>query len=75
MSQSTSQAEGAHSPLEEVAEQLSHLWWIPLLTGLISIGLAYAYSDDSRRLITSQFIRARSLGEGLIRRAKPAQSA
>jgi uncharacterized membrane protein HdeD (DUF308 family) len=42
MSQSTSQAEGAHSPLEEVAEQLRHLWWIPLLTGLISIGLGLA---------------------------------
>jgi O-antigen/teichoic acid export membrane protein len=46
-----------------------------ILAGLISIWLAYAYSEDSRRIITTQLIRARSLGEGLIRRAKPAQSA
>jgi O-antigen/teichoic acid export membrane protein len=46
-----------------------------ILAGLISIGLAYAYSDDSHQIITIQLIRARSFGEGLIRRAKPAQSA
>jgi uncharacterized membrane protein HdeD (DUF308 family) len=42
MSQSTSQAEGPHSPLREVGEQIRHLWWIPLLTGLVSIGLGLA---------------------------------
>ncbi len=42
MSESTSQAEGAHSPMREVAEQIRHLWWIPLLTGLVSIGLGLA---------------------------------
>jgi O-antigen/teichoic acid export membrane protein len=46
-----------------------------VLAGLISIGLAYAYSDDSRQIVTIQLVRARSFGEGLIRRAKPAQSA
>jgi uncharacterized membrane protein HdeD (DUF308 family) len=42
MSQSTSLGEGPHSPLREVAEQIRHLWWIPFLTGLISIGLGLA---------------------------------
>jgi hypothetical protein len=46
-----------------------------VLAGLIAVGLAYAYSDDFRRILASQLIRARSFGEGLIRRAKPAQSA
>ncbi len=46
-----------------------------VLAGLISVGLAYAYSDDLRQILTIQFARARSLGEGLIRRVKPAQSA
>ena len=43
--------------------------------GLIAVGLAYVYSDDFRRILASQLFRARSFGEGLIRRAKPAQSA
>lgn len=42
MSQSTSVGEGLHSPLREVAEQVRHLWWIPLLTGLVSIGFGLA---------------------------------
>jgi len=42
MSQSTSLGEAPHSPLREVAEQIRHLWWIPFLTGLISIGLGLA---------------------------------
>ena len=46
-----------------------------VLAGLISVGLAYAYSDDLRQILTIQFARARSLGERLIRRVKPAQSA
>jgi O-antigen/teichoic acid export membrane protein len=46
-----------------------------VLAGLISIWLAYGYSDDARRILTIQLARARSFGEGLIRRAKPAQSA
>jgi O-antigen/teichoic acid export membrane protein len=43
------------------------------LAGLISIGFAYAYSDDLRQVLTVQFSRARSFSEGLIRRMKPAQ--
>ena len=46
-----------------------------VVVGLISIGLAYAYSADLRHILTVQFVRARSVGEGLIRRVKPAQSA
>lgn len=42
MSQSTSLGEGQHSPLQELAEQIRDLWWIPLLAGLISIGLGLA---------------------------------
>lgn len=42
MSQSTGPDEGQRSPLRELAEQIRHLWWIPLLTGLISIGLGLA---------------------------------
>jgi len=42
MSQSTSLGEGAHSPLRELAEQIRHLWWIPFLAGLVSIGLGLA---------------------------------
>lgn len=42
MSQSTSLGEDPHSPLREVAEQIRHLWWIPFLTGLISIGAGLA---------------------------------
>ena len=45
------------------------------LAGLIAVGLAYVYSDDFRRIMSAQLIRARNLGEGLIRRAKSAQSA
>jgi hypothetical protein len=39
MSQSTSAKDGTHSPLREVGEQIRHLWWVPLVTGLASIGL------------------------------------
>jgi O-antigen/teichoic acid export membrane protein len=46
-----------------------------ILVGLVSVGLAYAFSEDLRRILTVQFVRARSVGEGLIRRVKPAQSA
>ena len=42
MSQSTSLDAGRHSPLRELGDQLRHLWWIPLLTGLVSIGLGLA---------------------------------
>ena len=46
-----------------------------VVAGLISIGLAYAYSDDCRRILTSQSVRAWGIGGGLIRRAKqPAQT-
>jgi O-antigen/teichoic acid export membrane protein len=46
-----------------------------VVAGLISIGLAYAYSDDCRRILTSQLARAWGIGGGLIRRAKqPAQT-
>ena len=46
-----------------------------VLAGLISIGLAYAYSDDFRGILTTQLVRVRSFGEGLIRRVKSEQSA
>lgn len=42
MSQTMSLGDGPHSPLQEVAEQVRDLWWIPLLTGLVSIGLGLA---------------------------------
>ncbi len=42
MSQGISLDEGQRSPLRELAEQVRHLWWIPLLTGLVSIGLGLA---------------------------------
>ncbi len=42
MIQSTSPDEDPRSPLRELAEQIRHLWWIPLLTGLASIGLGLA---------------------------------
>ncbi len=42
MSQTISLGEGPHSPLRELAEQIRDLWWIPLLTGLVSIGLGLA---------------------------------
>ncbi len=42
MSQSTSPGEGPPSPLRELAEQIRHLWWIPLIMGLVSIGLGLA---------------------------------
>ena len=42
MSQSTSPGEGPPSPLRELAEQIRHLWWIPLIIGLVSIGLGLA---------------------------------
>ena len=46
-----------------------------VLVSLISVGLAYAYSADLRQILTVQFVRARGVGEDLIRRVKPAQSA
>lgn len=36
-----------HSPLRELAEQVRHLWWIPLLTGIVSIGLGLAILANS----------------------------
>ncbi len=60
MSQSTSQAEGAHSPMRELAEQIRHLWWIPLLTGLVSIGLGLAI------LATDWTVRALAIITGLL---------
>jgi uncharacterized membrane protein HdeD (DUF308 family) len=42
MSQTASVGEDPRSPLRELAEQIRHLWWIPLLTGLVSIGLGLA---------------------------------
>ena len=46
-----------------------------ILTGLISVGLAYGYSEDLRKILTLQFVRARNFSGDLIRRVKPAQSA
>jgi uncharacterized membrane protein HdeD (DUF308 family) len=34
--------ESPHSPLRELAEQVRRLWWVPLVAGLISIGLGLA---------------------------------
>ena len=42
MSQGSSLGAGPHSPLRELGDQLGRLWWIPLLTGLVSIGLGLA---------------------------------
>jgi uncharacterized membrane protein HdeD (DUF308 family) len=33
---------GEHSPIQEIAEQIRDLWWIALLTGLVSIALGLA---------------------------------
>jgi hypothetical protein len=46
-----------------------------LLAGLTALGLAYAYSGDLRQILTVQIVRARSFGEALIPRLKPARSA
>jgi O-antigen/teichoic acid export membrane protein len=46
-----------------------------VLAGLIAIGLAYAYSDDWRQFLATQFVRVGSLVESLIRRLKLARSA
>ncbi len=42
MSQDTTPLGEQHSPLREVAEQIRHLWWVPLAAGLVSIGLGLA---------------------------------
>ena len=60
MSQRTSPGEGPHSPLREVAEQVRHLWWIPFLTGLVSIGLGLAI------LATDWTVRALVIITGLL---------
>ncbi len=60
MSQSTSLSEGPRSPLRELAEQIRHLWWIPLLTGLVSIGLGLAI------LATDWTVRALVIITGLL---------
>ena len=45
---------------------------VAVLAGLIALGLAYAYSDDWRKFIAIQFVRAGGVAESLIRRLKPA---
>jgi uncharacterized membrane protein HdeD (DUF308 family) len=60
MSQSTTLGEGPHSPLRELGEQIRDLWWIPLLTGLISIGLGLAI------LATGWTVRALVIITGLV---------
>lgn len=61
MSQSTGQAYGGSpSPLRELAEQIRHLWWIPLLSGAASIGLGLAI------LATDWTVRALVVITGLI---------
>jgi uncharacterized membrane protein HdeD (DUF308 family) len=60
MSQTTSPGEGEHSPLREVAEQVRQLWWIPLLAGLVSIGLGLAI------LATDWTVHALVITTGLI---------
>ena len=60
MSQSTRAKDDTHSPLREVAEQIGHLWWVPLLTGLVSIGLGLAI------LATDWTVRALVVTTGLV---------
>jgi uncharacterized membrane protein HdeD (DUF308 family) len=60
MSQSTRAKDDTHSPLQEVAEQIRHLWWVPLLTGLVSIGLGLAI------LATDWTVRALVVTTGLV---------
>ena len=60
MSQSTSAKDGTHSPLREVGEQIRHLWWVPLVTGLASIGLGLAI------LATDWTVRALVVITGLV---------
>lgn len=60
MSQTISLGEGPHSPLRELAEQIRDLWWIPLLTGLVSIGLGLAI------LATDWSVRALVIITGLL---------
>ena len=42
MSQETAPLGDQRSPLREVAEQIGHLWWVPLAAGLASIALGLA---------------------------------
>jgi uncharacterized membrane protein HdeD (DUF308 family) len=60
MSQGSSPGEGSYSPLRELAEQIRHLWWIPLLTGLVSIGLGLAI------LATDWTVHALAVVTGLV---------
>ena len=60
MSQSTRLADGAHSPLRELGDQLRHFWWIPFLTGLVSIGLGLAV------LAVDWTVHALAIAAGLI---------
>ena len=60
MSQGSSPGEGSHSPLRELAEQIRHLWWIPLLAGLVSIGLGLAI------LATDWTVHALAVVTGLV---------
>jgi uncharacterized membrane protein HdeD (DUF308 family) len=46
--------------MRELAEQIRHLWWIPLLTGLVSIGLGLAI------LATDWTVRALAIITGLL---------
>jgi uncharacterized membrane protein HdeD (DUF308 family) len=42
MSEGTDVRRGAQSPLQQLAQQVSHLWWVPLAAGLVSIGFGLA---------------------------------
>jgi uncharacterized membrane protein HdeD (DUF308 family) len=60
MSQTVNLGEGPHSPLQEIAEQIRDLWWIPLLTGLVSIALGLAI------LATGWTVHALAVMTGLV---------
>jgi uncharacterized membrane protein HdeD (DUF308 family) len=60
MTQNASPGELPHSPLGDLAEQIRHLWWIPLLTGLLSIALGLAI------LATDWTVRALVIVTGLV---------
>jgi O-antigen/teichoic acid export membrane protein len=62
---------GVASPF--VGSSLALAFPASVLAGLIAVGLAYAYSDDIRQIVTSQLIRAWSFGAGVIQRMRPAQ--
>src|SRR5947199_10179569 len=53
-------------PLKQVADQVSHLWWVPLVAGVVSIGLglaimATAWTVKALVVVTGRFIVFRGI--------------